>query len=43
MLGDDGLDLLFRPARTHHLGYGDASRLAPRGPRLSFDEVCHIL
>jgi 3-hydroxypropanoate dehydrogenase len=26
-----------------NLGYGDASRLTPRGPRLSFDEVCHIL
>jgi nitroreductase len=26
-----------------NLGYGDASKLFPRGPRLPFDEVCKIL
>jgi 3-hydroxypropanoate dehydrogenase len=26
-----------------NLGYGDASQLHPRGPRLSFDEACKIL
>jgi 3-hydroxypropanoate dehydrogenase len=26
-----------------NLGYGDASRLHPRGPRLSFDVACHLL
>ena len=26
-----------------NLGYGDASKLAPRAPRLSFDEVCRII
>jgi 3-hydroxypropanoate dehydrogenase len=26
-----------------NLGYGDASKLHPRGPRLTFDEVCKIL
>lgn len=26
-----------------NLGYGDASTLHPRGPRLSFDEACQIL
>lgn len=25
-----------------NLGYGDASKLHPRGPRLSFDEVCKV-
>ena len=25
-----------------NLGYGDASRLHPRGPRLSFDDACRI-
>jgi 3-hydroxypropanoate dehydrogenase len=25
------------------LGHGDASRLKPRGPRLSFDEACRLL
>jgi nitroreductase len=25
------------------IGYGDESKLYPRGPRLSFDEVCQIL
>jgi 3-hydroxypropanoate dehydrogenase len=24
------------------LGYGDASRLFPRGPRLAFDEACTL-
>ena len=26
-----------------NLGHGDASKLTPRGPRLSFDEACRIL
>ena len=26
-----------------NLGYGDASRLPPRSPRLTFDETCKIL
>ena len=26
-----------------NLGYGDAAKLAPRAPRLSFDEVCRII
>jgi 3-hydroxypropanoate dehydrogenase len=26
-----------------NLGYGDGSKLFPRGPRLSFDEACVIL
>jgi 3-hydroxypropanoate dehydrogenase len=26
-----------------NLGYGDASKLTSRGPRLSFDEACRIL
>ncbi len=26
-----------------NLGYGDASKLHPRGPRLEFDEACQIL
>lgn len=26
-----------------NLGYGDASKLHPRGPRLSFDEACKII
>lgn len=26
-----------------NLGYGDASKLFPRSPRLSFDEVCQII
>jgi 3-hydroxypropanoate dehydrogenase len=26
-----------------NLGYGDASRLMPRSPRLSFDEACRLL
>jgi 3-hydroxypropanoate dehydrogenase len=26
-----------------NLGYGDASQLAPRNPRLSFDEACRIV
>lgn len=26
-----------------NLGYGDASQLHPRGPRLSFDEACKII
>jgi 3-hydroxypropanoate dehydrogenase len=26
-----------------NLGYGDASKLHPRGPRLSFEETCRIL
>jgi 3-hydroxypropanoate dehydrogenase len=26
-----------------NLGYGDASKLYPRGPRLSFDEACKII
>ncbi len=80
MLSDDGLDLIFRNARTHkvwldrpvpedllrrvydlarlgrffpdgrvksnflcNLGHGEASKLTPRGPRLSFDEACRIL
>lgn len=87
MLSDDGLDLIFRSARTHkvwldrpvsddllrqdcgpmsgfdnakvdaaffpekpvksnflcNLGYGDAGKLTPRGPRLSFDEVCRVI
>ena len=25
-----------------NLGYGDASKLHPRGPRLTFDEACKI-
>jgi 3-hydroxypropanoate dehydrogenase len=25
-----------------NLGYGDASKLFPRSPRLSFDEACRI-
>ncbi|MGH7384500.1 MAG: malonic semialdehyde reductase [Candidatus Rokuibacteriota bacterium] len=26
-----------------NLGYGDAGKLTPRGPRLSFDEVCRVI
>ncbi|HCX32509.1 MAG TPA: nitroreductase family protein, partial [Rhodocyclaceae bacterium] len=26
-----------------NLGYGDASKLYPRAPRLDFDEACRIL
>jgi len=26
-----------------NIGYGDAARLRPRGPRLSFDEACRIV
>ena len=26
-----------------NLGYGDAGKLTPRGPRLSFDEACRII
>lgn len=26
-----------------NLGYGDAGKLTPRGPRLSFDEVCRTI
>jgi len=26
-----------------NLGYGDAAKLAPRAPRLSFDEVCRLI
>jgi len=26
-----------------NLGYGDATKLRPRGPRLEFDEVCQLL
>ena len=26
-----------------NLGYGDASKLYPRNPRLTFDEACKIL
>ena len=26
-----------------NLGYGDTSKLSPRGPRLSFEEACVIL
>jgi len=26
-----------------NLGYGDPAKLYPRGPRLSFDEVCRLL
>jgi 3-hydroxypropanoate dehydrogenase len=26
-----------------NLGYGDASKLTPRGPRLPFDEVCRFI
>ena len=26
-----------------NLGYGDASKLFPRNPRLAFDEACKIL
>jgi 3-hydroxypropanoate dehydrogenase len=26
-----------------NLGYGDATKLHPRGPRLDFDEVCQLL
>ena len=26
-----------------NLGYGDASKLHPRGPRLAFDEACRLL
>jgi 3-hydroxypropanoate dehydrogenase len=26
-----------------NLGYGDAGKLHPRGPRLEFDEACSIL
>jgi nitroreductase len=25
------------------LGYGDSDKLYPRGPRLSFDEVCRVV
>ena len=34
------------PVRSNflcNLGYGDASKLRPRGPRLSFDEACSIV
>ena len=36
---DDKVKSLFLCA----LGYGDRSKLHPRGPRLEFDEVCEIL
>jgi 3-hydroxypropanoate dehydrogenase len=26
-----------------NLGYGDAAKLAPRAPRLPFDEVCRVI
>jgi 3-hydroxypropanoate dehydrogenase len=26
-----------------NLGYGDATKLRPRGPRLAFDEACRLL
>lgn len=26
-----------------NLGYGEADKLFPRGPRLSFDEACRIV
>ncbi|HTA77493.1 MAG TPA: nitroreductase family protein, partial [bacterium] len=26
-----------------NLGYGDAAKLHPRGPRLSFEEACRIV
>jgi 3-hydroxypropanoate dehydrogenase len=26
-----------------NLGYGDAAKLHPRGPRLEFDEACQLL
>ena len=26
-----------------NLGYGDPSKLSPRGPRLDFDEACQLL
>jgi len=43
------LDTLFFPDGKYksnflvNLGYGDASKLYPRGPRLSFNEACSIL
>ncbi|MCE3231421.1 MAG: malonic semialdehyde reductase [Alphaproteobacteria bacterium] len=33
----------FRSNFLCNLGYGDSSRLFPRAPRLTFDEVCKIL
>jgi hypothetical protein len=30
------------PEVTSHLGYGDASKLHPRNPRLSFDDAARI-
>jgi hypothetical protein len=44
-LDERGRELLFTGARTHHcnLGYGDASKLHPRAPRLSFEEACSII
>ncbi len=43
------LDTLFFPDGRYksnflvNLGYGDASKLHPRGPRLSFDEACRVV
>lgn len=43
------LDTLFFPDGKYksnfliNLGYGDASKLYPRGPRLAFEEVCSIV
>ena len=47
-MSNDGLDLIFRKARTHNawlgnLGYGDASKLHPRSPRLDFGEACKLV
>jgi len=33
----------FRVNMLCNIGYGDASKLYPRSPRLSFDEVCKVL
>lgn len=44
-----GVDMTFfpdSPIRSNflcNLGYGDSSKLFPRSPRLTFDEVCKIL
>ncbi|MHB1423207.1 MAG: hypothetical protein ACYC3I_08445 [Gemmataceae bacterium] len=58
VLSGEGLDLLFRNARTHNvwkdlpenvleyialrIGYGDASKLHPRSPRLGFEEAYQV-
>ena len=49
VMSNDGLDATFFAGTTVksnflcNLGYGDASKLHPRSPRLSFDEACKLV